>query len=166
MQLEDGYTFCPNCGTAQQHTTTPTVDTTSSKSESFTFKKVLHEKGKLIPIISVVLICIVLAIIVGISGNGTAETPTASSNITTVAKTVEVVGKWQEKNTPSVYMTLNKDGTGEISSGGIAVKLNWTYSKSTDTVTLNVSGMNSMTVKYNPKDDSMSQNGVIFVRVS
>ena len=165
-QLEDGYTFCPNCGTAQQHNEALIVDTASPKNESITINKSTFKKGILIAIIAVVLICIGFAVFSGSSDNKAVDVPKTSSKVTTEEKKVDVVGKWQEKNTPSVYMTLNKDNTGEMTSGGWAVKLNWTYSKSNHTVTLNVTGMNSMTAIYNPKDDTISQNGVIFVRVS
>ena len=161
-ELEDGYTFCPACGTPLQNTATPAA---RQQSDNITISK--HFLKKWIPIViaAILLICIGIAVFVAFSSKEAAEAPPATAKAA-VQKTVEVVGKWQEKNTPSVYMTLNKDHTGEMSSGGWAIKLNWTYSESTHTVTLNVSGMNAMTATYNPKDDTISQNGVIFVRVS
>lgn len=166
-ELEDGYTFCPNCGTPQLHNATPTVEMISPTPKSITIKKVFLKKGILIAIAAVVVICIVLAIFSGDSSKSTAAAPLAASNTTTTAtKTVDVVGKWQEKDMTSVYLTLNKDNTGEISSGSYAVKLNWTYSKNTNTVTLEIPGMGSSSVTYNPQKDTITRDGVVFVRVS
>ena len=87
--------------------------------------------------------------------------PVRGSNSVNTVKTAEIVGKWQEKETPSVYLTLNKDNTGEMSSGGWAIKLNWTYSKKTNAVTMEINGMGSSTAIYDPINDTISRDGVV-----
>lgn len=144
--LDEGTLFCPNCGTAQQNGDITIPKDTDQQVKITTVNTKSKKKVILLSAIAIVLICVGIFIFVGGSGN-------------------KVIGKWQEQNTPSVYMTLNKDNTGEISSGGLGVKLNWTYNESTHTITLNVVGMTSMTVTYNPANDTITKNGVIFVRV-
>ena len=145
-QLDEGTFFCPNCGTAQQNGDITIPKGTDQQVEITTVNTKSKKKGILLSAIAIVLICVGIFIFVGGADS-------------------KVVGKWQEQNTPSVYMTLNKDNTGEISSGGWGVKVNWTYSQSTHTITLNVVGMTSMTATYNPANDTITKNDVIFVRV-
>lgn len=129
--------------------------TAHKETENIAISKSFLKKGILIAVIAVVLISVCVAIFSG-GSNGTAS----------ITKTADVVGKWQEKDTPTVYLTLDKDNTGEMSSGGWAVKLNWTYSKTTNVVTMEINGLGSSTVTYNPKNDTLSRDGVVFVRVS
>lgn len=155
-ELEDGYTFCPNCGAAQQNNVTPLPNTAHKEIESITINKRFLKKGILIAVIAVVLISVCVTIF----------SENSNSNTLSTTKTADVVGKWQEKDTPSVYLTLEKDNTGEMSSGSWAIKLNWTYSKTSNVVTLEISGMGSSTATYNPQNDTISRDGVVFVRVS
>ena len=150
-QLDEEHAFCPSCGTARSSEAVQLSDTVDQQPASVAVKTSSKKKIILISSIcvvaAIVLICLATAVLGGNSGN-------------------KVVGKWQAKDTPSVYMTLNKDNTGEMSSGGISIKLNWTYSKSTNVITLSVVGVDTFTVKYNPKSDTISQNNVTFIRVS
>lgn len=165
-QLEEGISFCPNCGTAQHYNATPSPNIAQTKTEGITISKSFLKKGILIVIMAVVLISVCVTLFSRGADKKVAGTQNTSSSTVDTIKTPVIVGKWQEKDTPSVYLTLNKDNTGEMSSGGWAVKLNWSYSKTTNAVTMEIPGMGSSTATYNPKDDTISRNGVIFVRVS
>ena len=151
-QLDDGNAFCPYCGAARASEIVQMPDTvdqqiTGADVKNGSKKKIVLISSISIVVVALVLVCLAVAVLGGGSGN-------------------KVVGKWQATNSPTVYMTLNKDNTGEMSSGGISIKLNWTYSKSTNTITLNVVGADTFTVRYNPESDTISQNNVTFVRVS
>lgn len=165
-ELDEDYTFCPNCGTARQSNETPSPNITQKNTESITINKSLLKKGIVILLMVVILTSVCVAFLFrGVDKNATGVHSMGSNSVNTV-KTAEIVGKWQEKETPSVYLTLNKDNTGEMSSGGWAIKLNWTYSKKTNAVTMEINGMGSSTAIYDPINDTISRDGVVFVRVS
>ena len=165
-ELEDGYTFCPNCGTPQKHNIVPQVEKTAKQTESITISKSILKKGILIAAVAIVLICVVFAISSLSSGKenvGTQKTTTAVSK----QQTVEVVGKWKDEDSTVVF-TLDKDKTGEMVSGGWAIKFTWEYNKSTRALSLDFDMLDLPgKLTYNAKNDTLVfTDGSILTRIS
>lgn len=118
---------------------------------------------KVVSTILVLIMCLILSA----CGNST-----ISSNTETVKseqKTIEVVGKWTADDGKSkVYISLNKDYSGEMESEGIAFKFTWEYDESTRGVTIDFEAVDLPgKLTYNPKDDTLIfGDGRVLNRVS
>lgn len=146
-QLEEGTLFCPNCGTAQHNNDIPAPNTVDQQTEAAT-TKTRSKKGIVIAVIVVIVICLGLAVFSETSDN-------------------EVVGKWRDPSNSSAILTLNKDNTGEITSGGIGVKFAWEYNKSLHTVTLDIAASSTPgKLIYDPANDTLYNSNMTMVRVA
>lgn len=165
-ELEDGYTFCPNCGTPQQNNVVSQTEKTSKQTESITINKSILKKGILIAVVVIILICVVFTISSLSSGKENVGTQNTTSAVSK-QKTVEVVGKWKDEDSTVVF-TLDKDNTGEMVSGGWAIKFTWEYNKSTRALTLDFDMLDLPgKLTYNSKDDTLVfTDGSVLTRVS
>lgn len=153
-ELEDGYTFCPNCGTPQQNNVVSQVEKTPKQAESITINKNILKKGILIAVVAAVLICVVLAISSLSSGKDNVSTQNTTTAVSK-QKTAEVVGKWKDEDSTVVF-TLDKDNTGEMVSGGWAVKFTWQYNQTTKALNLDFDMMNLPgKLKYDSQSDTL-----------
>lgn len=156
-QLEEGTSFCPNCGTAQQS------NVTNKQTDSVSISKSSLKKGILIAFVTIVLLCAGFAFLstsFGDKNTGTQGTATIG--------TAKVVGKWEKAdNSDNVVLSINKDNTGEMVSGGWAVKFTWEYSNSTRELTLDFEMLDLPgQLTYNAKDDTLVfKDGDILRRV-
>lgn len=156
-QLEEGISFCPNCGTAQQS------NVTNKQTDSVSISKSFLKKGILVAVVTIVLLCAGFAFLstsFGDKNTGTQGTATIG--------TAKVVGKWEKAdNSDNVVLSINKDNTGEMVSGGWAVKFTWEYSNSTRELTLDFEMLDLPgQLTYNAKDDTLVfKDGDILRRV-
>lgn len=156
-QLEEGISFCPNCGTAQQS------NVTNKQTDSVSISKSFLKKGILVAVVTIVLLCAGFAFLstsFGDRNTGTQGTATIG--------TAKVVGKWEKAdNSDNVVLSINKDNTGEMVSGGWAVKFTWEYSNSTRELTLDFEMLDLPgQLTYNAKDDTLVfKDGDILRRV-
>ena len=151
-QLEEGTSFCPNCGTAQQS------NVTNKQTDSVSISKSSHKKGILIAFVTIVLLC---------AGFAFLSTSFGEKSTGTLG-TAKVVGKWEKAdNSDNVVLSINKDNTGEMVSGGWAVKFTWEYSNSTRELTLDFEMLDLPgQLTYNAKDDTLVfKDGDILRRV-
>ena len=147
-QLEEGTAFCPNCGTAQNGAESPAPDMDCPPPESPAVSKKGKKKGILIAILAIVLAGVCIAVFLGTRGDA-------------------IVGKWHDLDNPTVYMNLKSDHTGEMVSGGWAVKFTWDYDKASRLMSYDFSGLNiSGTMQYDPDTDTLSRSDLTMVRVS
>ena len=143
-QLDEETLFCPNCGTPQRDSDTPTRQVTNQQTDS---------KKKIIAIAVAVIILIGLWIANsnGISSNATTSNATTSK----VTETIPVIGKWTDANA-EVFLYVYEDHTGEMVSGGWSVKCSWEYNKSNNVLTLDFDVLNKPgDVTYNPVKDTL-----------
>ena len=155
-QLEEGTSFCPNCGTAQQS------NVTNKQTDSVSISKSFLKKGILVAVVTIVLLCAGFAFLstsFGDKNTGTQGTATIG--------TAKVVGKWEKAdNSDNVVLSINKDNTGEMVSGGWAVKFTWEYSNSTRELTLDFEMLDLPgQLTYNAKDDTLVfKDGDVLIR--
>lgn len=150
-QLEEGTSFCPNCGTAQQS------NVTNKQTDSVSISKSSLKKGILIAFVTIVLLC---------AGFAFLSTSFGEKSIETLG-TAKVVGKWEKAdNSDNVVLSINKDNTGEMVSGGWAVKFTWEYSNSTRELTLDFEMLDLPgQLTYNAKDDTLVfKDGDVLIR--
>ena len=135
-QLEEGHAFCPNCGTPQQNNDSPTNKVVEQQIESKTTKTSSRKKVIGITMIAIILIFVGFIIFSGASGN-------------------KIVGKWTDTNN-EVVLSFDKDNTGEMVSGGWAVKFTWQYNQTTKALNLDFDMMNLPgKLKYNSQNDTL-----------
>ena len=78
-----------------------------------------------------------------------------------------MVGKWEKAdNSDNVVLSINKDNTGEMVSGGWAGKFTWEYSNSTRELTLDFEMLDLPgQLTYNAKDDTLVfKDGDVLIR--
>ena len=163
-EIENGYSFCPNCGAACQGNAAPVTDSVSQPSEKMVTGKHIPKKGILISVIVIILILVGVFFLLGKSS----DSDRAAEKISEPAK-LEVVGKWTTSNdTSNVYILINEDHTGEMESGGWAVKFTWKYTESNHKLNLDFEMMDLPgKLTYNPKDDTLIfTDGDVLRRVS
>ena len=147
-QLAEGTSFCPDCGT-------PLHQENSTQQAA---KQQTGSKNKTIAIVIavIIIICLCIANSSGSSGN------TAVSSGNTAAQSVKadpVIGKWTDENA-EVVLHIYKDHTGELVSGGWAVKCSWEYNASNQVLTLDFDVLNQPgKVTYNPVKDTLVLSG-------
>ena len=150
-QLEEGTSFCPNCGTAQQS------NVTNKQTDSVSISKSALKRGNLIAFVTIVLLC---------AGFAFLSTSFGEKSTGTLG-TAKVVGKWEKAdNSDNVVLSINKDNTGEMVSGGWAVKFTWEYSNSTRELTLDFEMLDLPgQLTYNAKDDTLVfKDGDVLIR--
>lgn len=150
-EVEDGVLFCPNCGTAVQGVK---VKDSEMPCQKETNKKGINKKHIAVIAVSVLVVCLCIAIFSMIGGSKEPE-----------VKIPDVVGEWKDLDEPSLLITLNEDETGKVESGGWAYNFTWDYNSSSHKLTLYVLG-SSGTLTYNPANDTIFGGDMTLVRVS
>lgn len=158
-QLEEGTFFCPDCGT-------PLHNHDNSKQQ--VAKQQTGSKNKTVAIVIavVIIICLCIANSSRTSGNTTTASSGTSGNAATVKpiNAEPVIGKWTDEKA-EVVLHLYKDHTGELVSGGWAVKCSWKYNDSNQVLTLEFDILNQPgKVTYNPVKDTLilSEGSTLF----
>lgn len=138
--------FCPNCGASQRSEAVPTAPVPATPPVQP--RKRSARK--------VVLICMAVVLVLALG---------AAVRFLRPGK-CPVVGKWEDLDTPGVFMILQPDNTGEIVSGALSVKLHWTYNSASQALTLDFTGLDSGgALTYNSSKDTLYNESMVMIRV-
>lgn len=147
-EIDETALFCPNCGASQRSEAIPPAPQPEPAMPPVQPRKRSAKK--------VVLICMAVALALALCAAVLFLRPGRCP----------VVGKWEDLDTPGVFMILKPDNTGEIVSGAFSVKLNWTYNKTSQALTLEYSGMDSGgALTYNSSKDTLYNDSMVMIKV-